>query len=99
LRVGLTFDSIGVAIDETIPRDFQITEVMLCPFDFNADEREPFVGGHISILVIIQQQSNKIRLRAGRLAAAKGYRLGCRPARSLILLGDRQGVGVADRHA
>jgi hypothetical protein len=37
LRVVLTFDSIGVAIDETIPRDFQITEVLFGPFNFYAD--------------------------------------------------------------
>jgi len=56
LRDGLTFDSIGAAVDEPSPDDFQIKEVLLCSFDFDPDERESFVGCHILMLVVIQHE-------------------------------------------
>lgn len=46
MRVMLAPDSIGLTVEEPLPRDFQITDVLFGPFNFYADERKPFVSGH-----------------------------------------------------
>jgi hypothetical protein len=46
LRIMLTLNSMGLAIEEPVPLDFQITDVLFGPFNFNANLRESFVSGH-----------------------------------------------------
>jgi hypothetical protein len=46
LRVWLGVEGVKFALEEPIPSGFQITEVLLGPFDFCADKRETFSSRH-----------------------------------------------------
>jgi hypothetical protein len=48
LRVWLAVNDIGFTLDEPIPDDFQITEVLLGPLDFNLNQGESFFSGHLA---------------------------------------------------
>ena len=46
LRIVLGFDSIRFAVEEPLPRDFYITDVLFGPFNFYADEGKSLVSGY-----------------------------------------------------
>ena len=46
LRIALDSDSIRIGREERSDCDLQITDVLFGPFNFYADNREAFVGGH-----------------------------------------------------
>lgn len=46
MRIIVGLNDIGVSLDEPIPRDFQVTDVLFGAFNFYADERKSVVSSH-----------------------------------------------------
>ena len=53
LRINLEISSVGCAVDEPIPRNFQIVEVLVGPIDFGSYARKAFIGSHKGLNVFL----------------------------------------------
>jgi hypothetical protein len=51
IRMWPGSDGVWFALDEPVPQGFQIHEVVLGPFDLNADKRESFIDSHQGIII------------------------------------------------
>lgn len=57
LRVWLGVEGVKLALEKPIPSGFQITEVLLGPFDFYADTRETFSSRHFERIPFMSKTS------------------------------------------